>query len=145
MKKKLLFNCIASLLLLVFLTLRGYSQTATATIVYTGFQACGGCAVCGADYYCFNTTSSYCGNTAACDTKTFMDPVPPGNIVTAVTVNYFSAQCAGGSLSASINGNSIPTVNEGSTGCACSSNPCAQSACHQMCFPADYHLIITAV
>lgn len=110
-------------------------QTASTTITYSGFQACGGCTVCGADYYCFNTLSSYCGNTAACNTRTFTDPVPPGNIVTNVTINYFSAQCSGGSLSATINGNAIPTVNEGNTGCPCSASPCGQSAGSSNNFP----------
>src|SRR4051812_23476866 len=80
------------------ITINTSAQTASTTIVYSGFQACGGCTVCGADYYCFNTLSSYCGNTAACNTRTFADPVPAGNIVTGVTINYFSAQCSGGSL-----------------------------------------------
>jgi gliding motility-associated-like protein len=111
------------------------AQTASTTIVYSGFQACGGCTVCGADYYCFNTLSSYCGNTAACNSRNFTDPVPPGNIVTGVTINYFSAQCTGGSLSATINGNSVPTVNEGNTGCPCSASPCGQSAGSSNIFP----------
>lgn len=109
--------------------------TASTTIVYTGFQSCGGCTVCGADYYCFNTVSSWCGNTVACDTKTFTDPVPPGNIVTSVTVNYFSAECSGGSLAVTINGNAVPTVNEASSGCLCDNNPCAQSASSSANFP----------
>lgn len=123
------------LFLNLVLSNHSYAQTASTTITYSGFQACGGCAVCGADYYCYNTVSSYCGNTVACNTKTFVDPCPAGSIVTSVLINYFSADCAGGSLSATINGNAVPTVNEGNTGCSCSSAPCAQSASSSSNFP----------
>ena len=111
------------------------AQTATTTITYGGFQACGGCTVCGADYWCFNTMSSYCGNTAACGTQTFMDPVPAGNIVTNISISYYSGQCSGGSLTATINGNAFPTVFEGSTGCPCSAMPCGTSATTGSTFP----------
>jgi large repetitive protein len=111
------------------------AQTATTTINYTGFQACGGCTVCGSDYWCFNTVSSYCGNTAPCLTTNFTDPCPPGNIVTSVTVNYFSADCAGGTMTATIDGQAVPTVNEGNTGCLCSNSPCAQSATSSSNYP----------
>lgn len=111
------------------------AQTVTTTITYTGFQACGGCTVCGADYWCFNTPGSYCGNTAACGTKTFNDPVPPGNIVTNISISYFSAQCKGNSLTATINGVAFPTVNEGNSGCPCSSQPCGTSATSGKVFP----------
>jgi len=111
------------------------AQTATTTITYSGFQACGGCTVCGADYWCFNTTSSWCGNTAACGTQNFVDPVPPGNIVTNIAISYYSAQCQGGSLTATINGNTFPTVNEGNPGCPCSSLPCGTSATTGQTFP----------
>jgi gliding motility-associated-like protein len=126
------------LCLLIFLVITGNkagAQTATTTVIYTGFQGCGGCTVCGADYWCFNSPGSYCGNTGPCGSKTFADPVPAGNIVTSVTLNYFSADCAGGSLSATLDGNAIPTVNEGNTGCLCSNNPCAQSAASSQNFP----------
>jgi len=111
------------------------AQTASVTITYGGFQGCGGCTVCGADYWCFNTLSSYCGNTAACGTTSFADPVPAGNIITNIQVQYYSAECSGGSLTASINGNAFPTVNEASTGCLCSNNPCAISATTTNVFP----------
>ncbi len=110
-------------------------STTSVTIVYTGFQGCGGCTVCGADYWCFNTLSSYCGNTTACGTSNFTDPVPAGNIITNIQVQYYSADCSGGSLTASINGNAFPTVNEGNSGCLCSNNPCAVSATTTNVFP----------
>jgi len=75
--------------LLVFFVLRSlliFTQTTVmTTITYGGFQACGGCAVCGADYWCTNTPGSYCGNTPPCKDMTFVDPVPPGNLVTNET------------------------------------------------------------
>ena len=136
MKKSIFFCYTFAFLILSFgLSEKLQAQTATVTVNYTGFLACGGCVVCGGDYYCFNTLSSYCGNTAACITKTFINPVPAGNIVTGVNVSYFSAGCAGGSLSANINGQSVPTVNEGSAGCLCSNAPCVQSASSSSVFP----------
>ncbi len=102
-----------------------FSQTAITTVAYSGFQACGGCTVCGADYWCINTPGSYCGNTAACDSKSFFDPVPPGHIVTNVTINYWSASCEGASINGSINGYSVPITYDGNTGCWCSDNPCS--------------------
>ncbi|MBS1647302.1 MAG: gliding motility-associated C-terminal domain-containing protein [Bacteroidetes bacterium] len=124
--KKYLFSCLVVLLSVCKNEVK--AQTVSTTIHYTGFQACGGCTVCGTDYWCFNTASSYCGNTAACKTVTFTDPCPPGSIVTSVSVQYFSADCSGNSMSGSINGQTVPTVNEAGGGCPCSSNPCGQSA-----------------
>jgi gliding motility-associated-like protein len=111
------------------------AQTATTTVTYTGFQACGGCTICGADYWCFNTPGSYCGNTPPCGTQTFVDPCPPGMIVTSALLQYYTGDCAGGAINASIDGNAIPSVNEGSTGCLCSNNPCAVSASSSSNFP----------
>ncbi|HXC05753.1 MAG TPA: PKD-like domain-containing protein, partial [Bacteroidia bacterium] len=111
------------------------AQTATTTVTYTGFQACGGCTICGADYWCFNTPGSYCGNTAPCGTQTFVDPCPPGMIVTSALLQYYTGDCAGGAINASIDGNAIPSVNEGNTGCLCSNNPCAVSASSSSNFP----------
>ncbi|MBI5218023.1 MAG: gliding motility-associated C-terminal domain-containing protein [Bacteroidia bacterium] len=116
-----------SSLFFLFLSFQGFSQTATTTVYYTGFQACGGCAVCGSDYWCINTPGSYCGNTPACSTKTFFDPVPAGHVVTNATVNYWTASCDGAAIYGSINGFSVPTAYDGSGGCLCSSSPCALS------------------
>lgn len=78
MKRKFTFFCLCIfIVLLVAGPFRISAQTATTSVTYTGFQACGGCTVCGADYWCFNTPGSYCGNTAACGTSSFIDPVPP--------------------------------------------------------------------
>lgn len=133
MKKKLLTLLLAIITFGIATDLR--AQTASTTINYTGFQACGGCTVCGSDYWCFNTLSSYCGNTTPCQTTNFTDPCPPGNIVTSVTVNYFSAECSGGSMTATIDGQAVPTVNEANTGCLCSNSPCAQSATSSSNYP----------
>ncbi|MBI5218028.1 MAG: hypothetical protein HY958_03765, partial [Bacteroidia bacterium] len=103
------------------------AATATTTVNYTGFQACGGCAVCGSDYWCINTPGSYCGNTPACDTKTFFDPVPAGHVVTNATINYWTASCDGSAIYGTINGFAVPTAYDGSGGCLCSASPCALS------------------
>lgn len=93
--------------------INAFSQTATASAVFKGFQACGGCTVCGADYWCTNTPGSYCGNTARCKNSSFLDPVPPGNIVTSVTINFFTASCVGSSIESYINGESVPFSYDG--------------------------------
>lgn len=124
--KKLNFTFVAFLLLLFF-SYQNFAQTATQVVYYSGFQACGGCTVCGADYWCINTPGSYCGNTPACDSKTFIDPVPAGKIVTQVTVNYWTASCDGSAISGTINGFSVPVAYDGAGGCLCSSSPCMLS------------------
>jgi gliding motility-associated-like protein len=75
------------------------------------------------------------GTTAQCDSRTFTDPVPSGKLVTNVTINYWSADCYGAGISGSINGFSVPTVNEGNTGCLCSNNPCGMSASSSNNYP----------
>ena len=134
--KKIYITMFTSLILL-FNSLSIFSQkaTATATVTYTGFQACGGCTVCGSDYWCINTNPSYCGATAACVTKTFFDPVPTNKTVTNVTVNYYSGGCAGSYMAGTINGYSVPTVNDANTGCLCSDNPCAVAAVSSNNYP----------
>lgn len=102
-------------------------SSVSVTITYTGAQALGCCNVCGLDYWCLNNTGG-CGQSNPCATSTFPDPVPAGNIVTGISMQYYSAQCSGGSLSATLNGTAFPVVNEGNTGCLCSTNPCGSSA-----------------
>jgi len=80
-----------------------FSQTASTTITYSGFQSCGGCTVCGADYWCTNSPGSYCGDTPPCITQTFFDPVPAGNTVTGVTINYWTASCVGAAIYGTVN------------------------------------------
>ncbi len=136
MKRKFTFFCLCIfIVLLVAGPFRISAQTATTSVTYTGFQACGGCTVCGADYWCFNTPGSYCGNTAACGTSSFIDPVPPGNIVTNISLEYWSAHCTGGTIDVTIDGNPFPTVNETSTGCLCSALPCAMTGSSTATYP----------
>jgi len=113
--------------ILNFISAHLNAQTATRVVYYSGFQACGGCTVCGSDYWCINTPGSYCGNTPACDSKTFIDPVPAGKIVTQVTVNYWTASCDAAAISGTINGFSVPVAYDGAGGCLCSSSPCMLS------------------
>ncbi|HOY38063.1 MAG TPA: SprB repeat-containing protein, partial [Bacteroidales bacterium] len=111
-----------------FLLIVGYSgvygQTATTTVYFSGFQACGGCTVCGSDYWCTNTPGSYCGDTPPCKTLSFTDPVPAGHVVTSVTANYYTGSCEGASFTSSINGFSLPIAYDGATGCWCDDLPC---------------------
>jgi len=117
--KKLIF-----LFVLSIICYSAHSQTATATITYSGFQACGGCTVCGADYWCTNTLGSYCGDTPPCITRTFFDPVPAGNMVTNITINYWTASCLGASINGMLNGFTVPVAYDDSTGCLCDDLPC---------------------
>jgi len=98
-------------------------------------MACGGCLLCGGDYWCINTNPSYCGATAGCLTKTFFDPVPAGKTVTNVTARYYSGGCAGSYMAGSINGYAVPTVNDANTGCLCSDNPCVVAAVSSNNYP----------
>lgn len=112
------------------------AQTSVSqTINYSGFQGCGGCTVCGSDYWCINTPGSYCGNTAPCDSKVFFDPVPAGKLITNIQINYWTAGCAGSVINADINGQTYPAVNEANTGCLCSNAPCALSASTSNTYP----------
>lgn len=134
-KKKITILLLVSNLVLVT---KLFSQTVSTTITYGGFQACGGCAVCGADYWCVNTPGSYCGNTPACDTKTFVDPAPPSSIITAIHIDYYTADCYGSYINPNINGTGFPTVYDGNAGCWCSANPCGLTGIDSDVFPCGF-------
>ncbi|MBV1952638.1 MAG: gliding motility-associated C-terminal domain-containing protein, partial [Cycloclasticus sp.] len=91
--------------------------------------------MCGDDYWCFNTLSSYCGNTTACGTQGFIDPVPAGNIITNISIDFYSAGCGNGTMTGDVNGSVFPVVNDANTGCPCSSSPCAVAATSGQTFP----------
>lgn len=113
MKNKLL------LLLLLIVSVSVFSQTVSTTITYSGAQSQGCCNVCGVDYWCINNTGG-CGTTAACDNRTFLDPVPAGNIITGVSITYFGAGCYASAEPSYINNvliGSAPNDNN----CACGS------------------------
>ena len=114
MKKNLL--SFSFLFALIFTTTFAFSQVST-TVYWTGAQAQGCCNVCGTDYWCINNTGG-CGTTAACANRTFSDPVPAGNTVTAITITHFSAPCDATSVPTSINGTSIASIATGSD-CTC--------------------------
>lgn len=125
-------------MLLVFgllVNLNTFSQSASTNVVYSGFQACGGCAVCGADYWCIGIHGSWCGDIPNCDNRTFFDPVPPGNVVTNVTLNIWTGNCAGAAINASVAGNALPTAWDGNTGCWCDDNPCGMTSSTSGNFP----------
>ncbi len=117
-----------------------YSQSVATTVDYNGAWAKGCCTVCNSDYWCLNTDlgGSECGTPTPCDSRTFTDPIPPGNIVTNITVNFYTAQCAGGSITATISGTTFPTAYEGSTGCLCSTFPCGITASTSMIYNCAY-------
>ncbi|MDP1745017.1 MAG: hypothetical protein Q8L90_05530, partial [Bacteroidota bacterium] len=101
-----------------------FSQTVNVTITYSGAQSQGCCNVCGVDYWCINNTGG-CGTTAACDNRTFFDPVPAGHIITGVSVTYFGAGCYASAEPTFINGVLIGSApNDGNCACGgCSSYP----------------------
>ncbi len=97
-----------------------YCQSVSVTIQYGGYiTQC--CSANTTDYFCFNSPNStgYCGNTTICNTQSFFDSVPSGNMVTQIAVNYHSAGCAGGSMIGSLNSISLGSVAEANTGCLC--------------------------
>ncbi len=120
-------NIFTSLLLLAITTSSVFAQTVNFTIIYTGAQAQGCCGTCGADYWCVNNNVGNCGTTAACFNKTFIDPVPPGNIVIGATVTYFGGSCNATAEPTYINGVLIGTApGDGNCACwSCSSYPAA--------------------
>lgn len=118
-------NKIFTSLLLVFISVFSvFSQTVNVTITYSGAQSQGCCNVCGVDYWCINNTGG-CGTTAACDSRTFFDPVPAGNIITGVSVTYFGAGCYASAEPTYINGVLVGSApNDGNCACGgCSSYP----------------------
>src|SRR5438094_3201884 len=90
------------------------------TFDYNGYttQCCSASTV---NYFCFNSPNNtgYCGQTTTCNTQTFADPVPAGNIVTNISVNFYSAGCAGGTMTGTLNGAVIGSVAESNNGCLC--------------------------
>lgn len=132
---KLHYLTVLTILCLLLNTSKILSQTASTNVIYSGFQACGGCTVCGADYWCIGIHGSYCGDIPNCDTRTFFDPVPAGNVVTNVTMNYWAASCAGAAIFGSINGFSVPVAYDGNTGCWCDANPCGLTSSASQNFP----------
>ncbi len=130
---KKIYSLLVSLCLLTNIV--NAQTTVTQTINYSGFQSCGGCTVCGADYWCINTPNSYCGNTAPCDSKVFFDPVPAGKLITNIQINYWTGGCYGEVINADINGQPYPAVNEANTGCLCGNAPCGLSASTSNTYP----------
>jgi gliding motility-associated-like protein len=120
------------MLVLLVCSSQVFSQSVVTTINYTGFLGCGGCKVCGTDYWCMADYSdgfpSPCNNTSNVLSKTFVDPVPAGNLVTSITFQYYTADCSSGTLSATVDGNTVPTITDGNSGCLCSTNPCGVTA-----------------
>ena len=132
--------CIKQIVFIIFFLsgiTKTFSQSVSITIDYNGAQANGCCTVCGNDYWCINNLGG-CGTPAGCDTRTFFDPVPAGNIVTSITVNYWTADCYGNYITATIDGNPAPTVNEGNTGCLCSALPCGITATTSDTYPCGF-------
>ena len=114
--KNAFFN---TLFLLVITSFSVFSQSVNVTIIYNGAQSQGCCNVCGSDYTCFNNTGG-CGTTAACGSRNFNDPVPPGNVVTGVLVTYYAAGCHASSVASQINGVALSATPTNSQ-CACGS------------------------
>ena len=108
------------------------AQTVVVNINY-GPYTCQCCTGNGVPYSCFNdpgvacnlncpTTTSgacSCGTSAACNTQTFINPVPAGNIVTQVNASYDAINC-GGSVSSTLNGTNIGSTAIINGSCLCS-------------------------
>jgi gliding motility-associated-like protein len=116
--------------LLFFLTISQYinAQTVTFTIDLDGAQALGCCSVCGDDYWCYGPGG--CGCCQAVNmVRTFVDPVPPGNVVTGVTVQYSYTGCGSPSMPTNINGTPVGTI--------AMTNDCGCGTCYTTAAPAS--------
>ncbi|MEW6772766.1 MAG: gliding motility-associated C-terminal domain-containing protein [Bacteroidota bacterium] len=124
--KKTLLKSFKFNLILIFGTLnQTYSQctTTTVNIDFAGAQANGCCNVCGNDYRCYTNGSATACTFGASFSNTFVDPVPPGNIVVGVQVNYYYSGCSGGAgtMATLLNGIPIGNANFSVNNCSCGS------------------------
>ncbi len=108
----------------------------TVNVDFSGAQANGCCNVCGADYRCYTNGSATPCTFGSTFSSTFVDPVPPGNIVVGAQVRYYYGGCSGGAgtMATSIDGNAIGTANFSTSNCSCgacyiSSTPNANFPC----------------
>ncbi len=115
--KKRIFT---TLFLLNIISFSVFSQSANVTIIYSGAQAQGCCNMCGQDYWCINAPFG-CGSNAACDSKTFFDSIPAGNVITGVSVTYYGGGCLSTSVASQINGIALAPT---STDSACTCGSC---------------------
>ncbi|MFA5196209.1 MAG: hypothetical protein WC401_10470, partial [Bacteroidales bacterium] len=118
---------------IILIYFQSYSQSVSFTINYTGGMAQGGCLVCGQDYWCINNPPApdggKIGTSNPCWSTQFFDPVPPGNVITNVVVNYWTAGCGGAAIygtfsNSSSNIFSVPVAYDANTGCYCDDAPC---------------------
>lgn len=94
-------------------------QTTSITLYYNGAQAQGCCNVCGTDYWCVNNNPfGGCGTPNPTWSLNFNNPVPTGNIITAVSATFYVADCDATSMTASINSTSIGAAPIGGS-CSC--------------------------
>ncbi len=130
MKTKIYLN-----LFFLFITSSAiFSQTVSRTIYYTGgiSQNTCSCAPCvGSDYWCIRSATWGCGTPVA-DSRSFLDPVPPGNIITGVTVTYVGTSCNFASINTQINAFVIGAAS-GWGNCMCGS--CNSFSSPVMSFP----------
>lgn len=136
MRKKLLNLFGTSSGILLFILNHAFAQctTTTVNIDFSGAQSLGCCNVCGSDYRCYTNSSCGCcfGSSFS---NTFVDPVPPGNIVVGVQVNYYYSGCSGGAgtMATALNGVSIGNANFSVNNCSCGS--CFLSSTPNASFP----------
>ena len=96
-------------------------STASVTINYPGFtNEC--CPANTTPYLCYNDPSCscpYCGTLASCNTQTFIDPVPAGDVVISIDVDYYTAGGVGGSCNGTLNSIVFPNANQVNSGFGC--------------------------
>jgi len=86
------------------------------TLDYDGTTILGCCTVCGDDYICFGGSCGCCIGTG---TMTFTDPVPPGNTIVGITINYNGVDCGATSIPSSINGSPAGASPVITSDCSC--------------------------
>lgn len=109
MKIKFIHQLLSLMIILTITTFKVSSQTASIPITYSGALALGCSAVCGVDYWCINSTGG-CGTASICDSKTFTDPVPTGNLITDLQIKIWTAPNNGSAITAYVNSNVYPTM-----------------------------------
>lgn len=124
-----------SLLLLVSLSLSAQQdQTRTFTIdCWNGGHCampCGGGAQ--GNYACSDGTGAW---VTGCQ---FTDPLPQGALVKKISANIYSHPCNSATVSASMNGQAIGTVNETRTSCSCLDSACVNTIIDSADYPNGF-------
>ena len=116
MKKIITF---LTLIVFFLFTNAAFSQTVNVPINFSGYtNEC--CPSNTTPYICFNDGSTgACGSAASSYSTTFTNPIPAGNVITQVSISYYTFECPGTSASPKLNGFTLSTGSVTTGGCLC--------------------------